>query len=138
MVWYAPWHSVVGLEWYFGTQRPRAVLVVGDVNSTMAPTIVCAEMGISCACIEAVLRPGDWSMPEQVNRVVTDSIVDLLLTPPHAIAQRGSPSWYPPCRSRRSWRRNDVQMKILHLFPALGGRNEHLAIGAFLLIEEPV
>jgi UDP-N-acetylglucosamine 2-epimerase (non-hydrolysing) len=72
---------MVGLERFFNTQRPRAVLVVGDVNSTMAAAIVCAKMGIYCAHIEAGLRSGDWSMPEEVNRVVTDSIVDLLLTP---------------------------------------------------------
>jgi len=72
---------MVGLEKFFSAQRPRAVLVVGDVNSTMAAAIVCAKMGIYCAHIEAGLRSGDWSMPEEVNRVVTDSIVDLLLTP---------------------------------------------------------
>jgi UDP-N-acetylglucosamine 2-epimerase (non-hydrolysing) len=72
---------MVGLERFFSTQRPRAVLVVGDVNSTMAAAIVCAKMGIYCAHIEAGLRSGDWSMPEEVNRVVTDSVVDLLLTP---------------------------------------------------------
>jgi UDP-N-acetylglucosamine 2-epimerase (non-hydrolysing) len=73
--------AMVGLENFFTVKRPRAVLVVGDVNSTMAAAIVCAKMGIYCAHIEAGLRSGDWSMPEEVNRVVTDSIVDLLLTP---------------------------------------------------------
>lgn len=72
---------MVGLEKFFAANRPRAVLVVGDVNSTMAAAIVCAKMGIFCAHIEAGLRSGDWSMPEEVNRAVTDAIVDLLLTP---------------------------------------------------------
>jgi UDP-N-acetylglucosamine 2-epimerase (non-hydrolysing) len=72
---------MVGLEKFFSAQRPRAVLVVGDVNSTMAAAIVCAKMGIYCAHIEAGLRSGDWSMPEEVNRAVTDAVVDLLLTP---------------------------------------------------------
>jgi len=72
---------MVGLERFFGASRPRAVLVVGDVNSTMAAAIVCAKMGIYCAHIEAGLRSGDWSMPEEVNRVLTDAVVDLLLTP---------------------------------------------------------
>jgi UDP-N-acetylglucosamine 2-epimerase (non-hydrolysing) len=72
---------MVGLERFFAAHRPRAVLVVGDVNSTMAAAIVCAKMGIYCAHIEAGLRSGDWSMPEEVNRAVTDSVVDLLLTP---------------------------------------------------------
>jgi len=72
---------MVGLEEFFTANRPQAVLVVGDVNSTMAAAIVCAKMGIYCAHIEAGLRSGDWSMPEEVNRAVTDTVVDLLLTP---------------------------------------------------------
>jgi UDP-N-acetylglucosamine 2-epimerase (non-hydrolysing) len=72
---------MVGLERFFAEKRPRAVLVVGDVNSTMAAAIVCAKMGIYCAHVEAGLRSGDWSMPEEINRAVTDSVVDLLLTP---------------------------------------------------------
>lgn len=72
---------MVGLEKFFGESKPKAVLVVGDVNSTMAASIVCAKMGINVAHVEAGLRSGDWRMPEEVNRVVTDSICDLLLTP---------------------------------------------------------
>jgi UDP-N-acetylglucosamine 2-epimerase (non-hydrolysing) len=72
---------MVGLERYFRESRPAALLVVGDVNSTMAAAIVAAKMGIYCAHVEAGLRSGDWSMPEEVNRVVTDSVSDLLLTP---------------------------------------------------------
>lgn len=72
---------MVGLEKYFAANRPSAVLVVGDVNSTMAAAIVCAKMGIYCAHVEAGLRSGDWSMPEEVNRAVTDAVVELLLTP---------------------------------------------------------
>jgi len=72
---------MIGIERFFTENRPRAVLVVGDVNSTMAAAIVAAKMGTFCAHVEAGLRSGDWSMPEEVNRVVTDSIVDLLLTP---------------------------------------------------------
>jgi UDP-N-acetylglucosamine 2-epimerase (non-hydrolysing) len=72
---------MVGLEKFFTAQRPRAVLVVGDVNSTMAASIVAAKMGIYCAHVEAGLRSNDWGMPEEINRVVTDSLCDLLLTP---------------------------------------------------------
>lgn len=72
---------MVGVEKFLMEHRPDAVLVVGDVNSTMAASIVAAKLGIFCAHIEAGLRSGDWTMPEEVNRVVTDSIVDLLLTP---------------------------------------------------------
>jgi UDP-N-acetylglucosamine 2-epimerase (non-hydrolysing) len=72
---------MVGLERLFLERRPRAVLVVGDVNSTLAASLVAAKLGIFVGHIEAGLRSGDWAMPEEVNRVVTDSLSDLLLTP---------------------------------------------------------
>lgn len=62
-------------------ERPDWVVVVGDVNSTMACAIVCAKMGIRVAHIEAGLRSFDRTMPEEINRVVTDALGDLLLTP---------------------------------------------------------
>jgi len=72
---------LIGLERVFLERKPAAVLVVGDVNSTMAAALVAAKLGIFCGHVEAGLRSGDWSMPEEINRVVTDSVVDLLLTP---------------------------------------------------------
>jgi UDP-N-acetylglucosamine 2-epimerase (non-hydrolysing) len=63
------------------TEKPDWVVVVGDVNSTMACAIVCAKMGIRVAHIEAGLRSYDRTMPEEVNRIVTDALADLLLTP---------------------------------------------------------
>jgi UDP-N-acetylglucosamine 2-epimerase (non-hydrolysing) len=65
--------------------RPRWVVVVGDVNSTLACALVAAklkdEVGCRIAHVEAGLRSGDWRMPEEVNRVLTDRLSDLLLTP---------------------------------------------------------
>jgi len=55
-------------------------LVVGDVNSTMACAIVAKKAGLKVAHVEAGLRSGDWRMPEEVNRVVTDSLSDLCFT----------------------------------------------------------
>jgi UDP-N-acetylglucosamine 2-epimerase (non-hydrolysing) len=61
--------------------RPDWVLVYGDVNSTVAAALVCAKLRIPVAHVEAGLRSFDRDMPEEINRVVTDQIVDLLLTP---------------------------------------------------------
>ncbi|MCU0238102.1 MAG: UDP-N-acetylglucosamine 2-epimerase (non-hydrolyzing) [Pyrinomonadaceae bacterium] len=61
--------------------KPDWVLVVGDVNSTIACTLVCAKLGIKVAHVEAGLRSYDRTMPEEINRILTDSISDLLLTP---------------------------------------------------------
>lgn len=61
-------------------ERPDWVLVVGDVNSTIACALVCAKLGIRVAHVEAGLRSRDRSMPEEINRILTDAISDLLLT----------------------------------------------------------
>ncbi len=65
----------------FEQARPDWVVVVGDVNSTLAATLTASKMGLKVAHVEAGLRSYDRTMPEEHNRVVTDHLADLLLTP---------------------------------------------------------
>ncbi len=63
------------------THQPDWVLVYGDINSTVAAAIVCAKLLIPVAHVEAGLRSFDRTMPEEVNRVLTDQVANLLFTP---------------------------------------------------------
>jgi UDP-N-acetylglucosamine 2-epimerase (non-hydrolysing) len=78
---------MVGFEELCQADRPDAVLVVGDVNSTLACAIVAKKLNIPVAHVEAGLRSGDMSMPEEINRLVTDSIADwFFVTEPSGVA----------------------------------------------------
>src|SRR5262249_36862744 len=67
------------------TRRPDVLLVYGDVNSTVAAALVAAKLGITIGHVEAGVRSSDWSMPAEINRVVTDRLAGFLFAPsPHA------------------------------------------------------
>jgi UDP-GlcNAc3NAcA epimerase len=69
------------LEPLLARERPRAVLVYGDTNSTLAGGLAGAQAGAAVIHVEAGMRSFDWTMPEELNRVVTDHLGDLLLCP---------------------------------------------------------
>jgi UDP-N-acetylglucosamine 2-epimerase (non-hydrolysing) len=72
--------ALIGLEGVFTELRPDLVIVAGDVNSTLAGAVAASKCAIPVCHIESGLRSGDWSMPEERNRVITDHLSSLLLT----------------------------------------------------------
>jgi UDP-N-acetylglucosamine 2-epimerase (non-hydrolysing) len=72
---------MAGFEPIVLERKPDVVLVYGDVNSTVAAALVCSKLQIKVGHVEAGLRSFDRSMPEEINRLVTDQLADLLFTP---------------------------------------------------------
>lgn len=75
-----PESAVDELERTFADLQPDVVVVAGDVNSTLAGTVAARKRGVRVVHIESGLRSHDWSMPEEINRVITDHLAALLLT----------------------------------------------------------
>lgn len=73
--------TMIEFEKVLLSEKPDWVVVVGDVNATLACSVTAKKENIKCCHIEAGLRSGDLSMPEEINRLVTDRLSDLLLTP---------------------------------------------------------
>ena len=72
---------MIAVEKVLIKENPDCVLVVGDVNSTLATALVCAKLNFKLIHLESGLRSYDNSMPEEINRILTDRLSDLLLTP---------------------------------------------------------
>ena len=81
-------------------EQPDWVLVVGDVNSTLACALVCVKLGVKVAHVEAGLRSRDRTMPEEINRLLTDQIADLLFTPSADADENLRAEGIPPERIR--------------------------------------
>jgi len=101
--------------------RPQIVLVYGDVNSTVAAALVAAKLGIRVGHVEAGLRSGDWSMPEEINRVVTDRLSDLLFTPSRDAGDNLRAEGVPT--ERIHFVGNVMIDSLVALLPRLRGRN---------------
>jgi UDP-N-acetylglucosamine 2-epimerase (non-hydrolysing) len=74
-------HTMIEVEKAMLEHHPDWLVVVGDVNATLACSVAAKKIGVKVCHIEAGLRSGDMSMPEEINRLVTDRLSDLLLTP---------------------------------------------------------
>ncbi|MGO9986533.1 MAG: non-hydrolyzing UDP-N-acetylglucosamine 2-epimerase [Rhodomicrobium sp.] len=78
---------MLGLEEVFTSSRPDMIVVVGDVNSTLAASLVASKLLIPVVHVEAGLRSNDRTMPEEINRLVTDRLSDVLITTEREAAQ---------------------------------------------------
>jgi UDP-N-acetylglucosamine 2-epimerase (non-hydrolysing) len=74
-------NTMIAFEKVLQQEKPDWVVVVGDVNATLACSVTAKKEGVKVCHIEAGLRSGDLTMPEEINRLVTDRLADLLLTP---------------------------------------------------------
>lgn len=105
-------------------ERPAAVLVVGDVNSTVACALTAAKLGVPVAHVEAGLRSFDRTMPEEINRVVTDAVSAVLLTSEPSGSDNLRREGHPPERIHFV---GNVMIDSLEACRRLAGRSDVLA-----------
>lgn len=121
------------LEELLLASNPPLVVVYGDVNSTVAAALVCAKLQIPLAHVEAGLRSFDMSMPEEVNRLVTDRLSNLLFaTSPDAVAHLGNEGVAPDRIHFVGNPMIDTLLSNLHKFDA-GQAQAHGLDGSYLV-----
>lgn len=119
--------AMMALEELLLAERPDALFVVGDVNSTLAGTLAAAKIGVPVVHLEAGLRSGDMSMPEEVNRLVTDQLSAMLLTPVASAEQNLLNEGCDP--SRIHFVGNVMAESVLRSVPRIEGRSPAAASG---------
>jgi UDP-N-acetylglucosamine 2-epimerase (non-hydrolysing) len=113
---------MVRVEEYLLTRRVDLLLVYGDVNSTLAATLAAVKLGVPVAHVEAGLRSGDRSMPEEINRLVTDRLATWLFTPSGDADANLISEGVPPAAVRRVG--NVMIDTLLRLLPLADGESE--------------
>ena len=113
-------------------RQPDIVVVYGDVNSTVAAALVCSKLLIRVAHVEAGLRSFDRSMPEEINRIVTDQLADLLFTP----SEDGDQNLQREGIAQEKIHRvgNVMIDSLIQLFPAVVQRPKNGFFGRYALV----
>jgi UDP-N-acetylglucosamine 2-epimerase (non-hydrolysing) len=125
---------MVGLEDVMRARVPAVVVVYGDVNSTLATALVATKMRIPLAHVEAGLRSFDMTMPEEVNRIVTDRLSDILFaTSPDAVANLGNEGIAPARMHLVGNPMIDTLLANLDRFDVAKARSEHGLTGRYVV-----
>jgi len=126
--------TMIALEGAFLEADPRLVLVYGDINSTLAAAVVASKLGIRIGHVEAGLRSFDMTMPEEINRLVTDRLSDVLFaTSADAIAHLAREGADPDSIHLVGNPMIDTLLKARPRFDAAGARAKHGIAGPYLV-----
>ncbi|MDA3937154.1 MAG: UDP-N-acetylglucosamine 2-epimerase, partial [Actinomycetota bacterium] len=127
--------AMMRLEELFMAERPDVVMVVGDVNSTLAGALAASKIGVPVVHLEAGLRSWDMSMPEEVNRLVADQLSSMHLTP--ALEANDNLIAEGVASERIHFVGNIMAESVLRNVPVIEGRDAYarfgLESGAYLL-----